>query len=189
MDSLKIKIMAATIDIFRSKGFKFTMSEVAAATGISKKTIYKIFDSKEELLLAIADYGNDRIQERKREILSSSLETAEKIRSVIIALPEDYLDLDFRKFDELAEVYPAVYARVVLHIENGWEPIFALLEQGMQEGRIRRIHVQILRGIISATIQNYLASGELSRCEIRYSDALQEMISIIMDGILAKGDD
>ncbi|MDN5378161.1 MAG: hypothetical protein PWQ76_416 [Clostridiales bacterium] len=186
MDDLKIKIIIHAINVFRKKGFKFTMSEVAADAGISKKTIYKVFESKEDLLLAIADYGNEKIQERKKEIISSNLETSQKIREVIIALPKDFIDLDFRKFDELAKTYPKVYERVAKHIEDDWEPIFELLEQGMREGKIRRINLQILREIISAAIKYYLASGELTRHGINYADALEETVSIIMDGILAK---
>lgn len=47
---------------------------------------------------------------------------AEKLRAVIIALPEEYTALDLQQMDLLDEKYPRVAARVREHLETGWEP-------------------------------------------------------------------
>ena len=42
---------------FKKKGSKFTMDDVASDLHMSKKTIYKEFDDKDELFYATVDYG------------------------------------------------------------------------------------------------------------------------------------
>ena len=41
------KILNAAIDEFAQRGLKFTMNDVAKNLGMSKKTIYTIYESKE----------------------------------------------------------------------------------------------------------------------------------------------
>ena len=53
---LKETILEGTIGIFNEKGLKFTMDDIAESLKISKKTIYKVFQNKEELFLAMVDY-------------------------------------------------------------------------------------------------------------------------------------
>ena len=52
---MKEKIIDAAIEEFTRNGLKFTMSDLAKRLGISKKTIYTFFDSKQSVLIAIAD--------------------------------------------------------------------------------------------------------------------------------------
>ncbi len=100
---------------------------------ISKKTIYAVYPSKEALLLDMVDDAFTRIHARKQRILDGPGTLAEKLRAVIIALPEEYTALDLQQMDLLDEKYPRVAARVREHLETGWEPTLALLEQAMGE--------------------------------------------------------
>lgn len=72
---------------------------------------------------------------RKQRILDGPGTLAEKLRAVIIALPEEYTALDLQQMDLLDEKYPKVAARVREHLETGWEPTLTLLEQAMGAGR------------------------------------------------------
>ena len=52
---LKERIVDVAIEEFTLMGLKFTMNDIARQLGISKKTIYTIFDSKKDVLEGIAD--------------------------------------------------------------------------------------------------------------------------------------
>ena len=62
--SLEIKIVNATIDIFREKGVKFTMDDLANRLGVSKRTLYENIDSKETLLNLLVDEVFDSVTEK-----------------------------------------------------------------------------------------------------------------------------
>ena len=101
----------------------------------------------------------------------------------MIAMPDQYAILDFRKLTELKEKYPKAYRNMRRHLENNWEPIISLLEQGMQEGKISKISVPILKTMMTASFDAFLSTDALKASKLAYNDALNDMMDIIMDGI------
>src|SRR5512136_504103 len=62
---------------------KMTMEDVAAEAGIGKGTIYLHFPSKEELVLSHVDRIVERVAARMREVASSGLTPAERVRRML----------------------------------------------------------------------------------------------------------
>lgn len=181
---LRARLREAGLELFRREGLHFTMQQAAQAIHISKKTIYCVYASKEELLLDMVDEAFASIHRRKQAILDGPGTLEEKIRSVIIALPESYSAMDLQQLELLDERYPRVAQRVRQHLETGWEPTLALLEQAMEQGLMRRVSLPVLQGMISAAIEHFLANRSLEAQGISYTQALEEMISIILEGVL-----
>ena len=167
-NELRTRLRAVGMELFRRDGLRFTMQQAAAMMHISKKTIYAVYPSKEALLLDMVDDAFTRIHARKQRILDGPGTLAEKLRAVIIALPEEYTALDLQQMDLLDEKYPRVAARVREHLETGWEPTLAL------------------QPMISASIEDFLADRALDAQGISYTDALDEMISILLEGLLVR---
>ncbi len=181
---LRARLREAGLELFREAGLHFTMQQAAQAIHISKKTIYCVYASKEELLLDMVDEAFASIHRRKQAILDGPGTLEEKIRSVIIALPESYSAMDLQQLELLDERYPRVAQRVRQHLETGWEPTLALLEQAMEQGLMRRVSLPVLQGMICAAIEHFLADRSLEAQGISYTQALEEMISIILEGVL-----
>ena len=185
-NELRAKLRAVGMELFRREGLRFTMQQAAEAIHISKKTIYAVYPSKEALLLDMVDDAFTCIHIRKQSIIDGPDTLPDKLRAVIIALPEEYTAMDLRQMDVLDEKYPKVAARVREHLETGWEPTLALLEQGMNEGVLRRVSLPILQHIISSSIEDFLADHTLEQQGISYTKALEEMISILWDGLAVR---
>ncbi|MDE6745253.1 MAG: TetR/AcrR family transcriptional regulator, partial [Oscillospiraceae bacterium] len=117
---LKKQIIKAAEELFKTEGLQFTMQDVAAALHISKKTIYTVYSSKETLLIDMIDDLFADIHNVKAEIAASEKSIEERIRAVIVALPEQYTAIDFRMLDALEEKYPTAAKRVREHLENNW---------------------------------------------------------------------
>lgn len=176
-------IVQEAIRQFQISGLKFTMNDVATSLHIAKKTIYQFYGSKEELLSAMLAYGFRGIQEKKQQILSSDLDLPDKIRMVMIAMPHQYQVLDFRRLSDLHEKYPAVSRELIGYLENDWEPVIRLLEEGVQQHRIRPVSIPILRAMFTASLESFLSSDMLMEENISYNEALEQMMDIIIDGI------
>ena len=69
-EKLRQDIILSTIEVFNDRGVTFTMSDVATNIHISKKTIYKEFDTKEELLDTVVDYIFDNIKAKEEQIMN-----------------------------------------------------------------------------------------------------------------------
>ena len=77
-------IVEAAAELFLGQGFLGTsMDEVAARAGVSKRTVYNQYESKEALFLAIVEHmtneGSDRVQTAMREPANAD-EVAEQLR-------------------------------------------------------------------------------------------------------------
>ncbi len=183
---LRERIIGAAAELFQRSGLKFTMQEVAAELNISKKTIYTVYSSKEALLVDMIDGLFSDIHRKKAELAAADAPVEERIRKVIVALPEQYAAMDLRLLDELEEKYPAAAKRVREHLETNWEPTIVLLEEGMSKGKIRRIPIPVLRQMIVASIEYFLSDEKNKDC---YADTLEAMIDIIMNGIREREDE
>lgn len=184
---MKEKIIEATIRVFNQKGLKFTMDDIAKELSMSKKTIYTVFEDKESLLFEMVDYCFDKIKESEDAVLSDeTLSTAEKIRKILGVLPESYMDIDFRQLYSLKAKYPKTYRKVEQRLESGWEKTIALINQGMEDGIIRPVNVQIVKMMLEASIEQFFARDILIRNGLTYQEALDEVVRVIVDGIIVR---
>lgn len=116
------KILNAAIDEFAQRGLKFTMNDVAKNLGMSKKTIYTIYESKEEMLLALADYCFQDIKKSEKIILQdNSMDVLTKIERIMVVLPEKYQNIGLSNLYQLKEKYPHVYQRTAKYLETDWD--------------------------------------------------------------------
>lgn len=181
----KLDILRSTIKVFNKKGLKLTMDDIAEYMGISKKTIYKHYDSKEEIFDQIVDYIFDGIKRREKEILAEEgLTLEQRTRKLLAAFPESYTEIDFTKLGDLKEKYPKIYRKLTRRLESGWEPTMALLEQGKEEGLYRQdANFTIFKIMMDASVARFFETDTLKKSRIAYIDALNQVVDILLTGI------
>lgn len=182
--TLRDQIQAQAMALFRANGLHFTMQQLAQALHVSKKTLYTVYPGKEALLMDLVDTAFAAIHRRKRQLIDGPGTVPQRVRAVIVALPDDYAALDLRQLAALDEKYPAVAARVRRHLETGWEPTLALLAQGVAEGSLRPVNLAVLRQMVTGAIEQLLARPDAAPA-LAYPAALAAMIDILMNGIEA----
>lgn len=180
----KERIINAAIDEFGKKGLKFTMDDIAKNLGMSKKTLYNIYDSKGEMFVDVADYCFADIKRSEKEILEdTSLDTLSKIRKIMAVLPEKYKNKGLSNLYVLNEKFPNIYTKVMEHLSTDWDSTIELLEQGIKEGVIRPVNIPVLKSMVESTYKYFMREGVLVENGISYEDALSEMVDIIIKGI------
>lgn len=185
-EKLRQDIILSTIEVFNDRGVTFTMSDVATNIHISKKTIYKEFDTKEELLDTVVDYIFDNIKAKEEQIMNDkSLSTVDKLRKILGAMPENYRDIDFQNVYPFLEKFPDVYRKMQYRLATGWENTISLIEQGKKEGVVRKnIDIRFVKVMLEASIEKVLSDDMLSRTGINYIDALDQIVDILVNGML-----
>ena len=94
---LRETILEGTIQAFNKKGLKFTMDDIAALLGISKKTIYTVFQDKNTLVSEMVDYCFDSIKESEQKVLSdTSLDTV--VRPIQIPILKTMMEATLEQF-------------------------------------------------------------------------------------------
>ncbi len=181
---LREKILMSTMEVFNNKGLKFTMDDIAKNISISKKTIYKVFNDKEEMFLELVDYLFDGIKDAEMQVANDpSLSTLDKIRKILGVMPNSYMDIDFRQLYMLRDKYPKIYEKVEERLENGWELTISLIEQGMREGVVRPVKIPVLKMMFEASLEQFFRRDVLISNKMTYQDGLAEVVDIIIDGI------
>lgn len=184
---LRETILHGTIKAFNQKGLKFTMDDIASILSISKKTIYTVFSDKEQLFLSMVDYLFDNIKVSEQQVLEDkNMSTLEKIRTILGVMPDSYKEIDFRQLYLLKDKYPKIYDQVEKRLETGWETTIALMEQGMEEGVIRKVQIPIVKMMMEASLEQFFKRDILLKQGISYTDALNEVVEILVDGIAVR---
>ena len=133
---MREKIIDTAIEEFTRNGLKFTMNDVAKALGISKKTIYTVFESKQDVLMAIADrYARDFTDMRQGIEADTELDTLEKLERLFCAIPTKYYNIGLSRIFELAQKYPKQYKYLMEAVSQGWALAEQYLEKGIREAK------------------------------------------------------
>ncbi|MBO4636588.1 MAG: TetR/AcrR family transcriptional regulator [Clostridiales bacterium] len=184
----EVKVFQSTIVAFNMYGLKLTVDQIAKTAGISKKTVYRDFESKEDVFLKLVDYLWDSIKMEEEDALSEEgLTIPERLRKIMSAMPSWYSAINLSQLSGLRETYPMVYEKVRNRLETGWEPTIELIRQGQSEGVIRKdIDVEIVKMMMDASLERFFEEDILDRNNIRYEEGLQKVVDILLTGICEK---
>ncbi|MCC6551450.1 MAG: TetR/AcrR family transcriptional regulator [Polyangiaceae bacterium] len=133
-------ILDATDRLLATRGFrKLTMDDIAAEAGVSRRTIYMYFPSKEEVGLSSIDRVVDATRARLEAIAGSGADPADVLRAMLIErvlYRVDRVSAYRTSLDELFEaVRPAYMARRRRYFEREAGMFAAVLEAGRARGR------------------------------------------------------
>ncbi|MCR5099213.1 MAG: TetR/AcrR family transcriptional regulator [Lachnospiraceae bacterium] len=184
MEQIEERLLEGALDVYRAKGAKFTMDDLAATLSMSKKTIYTIFPDKKTLLLNMVDYTFDCIKQGKEKALKKPhLTVVDRFRAVLSVMPEKFAGLDFTQIYSMKDKYPECYERIEKRLESDWELTIATLREGISSGEFRPVNEVIFQMMYESATERFLNGSELADNGIRYVDALNEMVDILIDGI------
>jgi len=167
---------------------KVTTDEIAAGLGISKKTLYKHFSSKVQLLESVMQLTMDEIKIGATEILEDqTLEFVPKLEKLLF-----FLGTRIRKLirqpllEDLRKKAPQVWQQVEDFREQMIKSKFtSLVEEGMKNGAFRRdLKKDVFILIYLNAIQQIINPESLSELPYTPNDIFQEIVKTLFTGIL-----
>jgi AcrR family transcriptional regulator len=159
------------------------MDDISSELGISKKTLYKYFDSKNQLISA----NVDRLVELEKRTFIEEVEKRsswfEKLDVMLtLYIPED---IPFKLVDELYRYFPEEKEKIEELAEFRQSLVLPLIEQGQKRGEIR---ADLNPAIITLVIHNIFMSPTdekvLKKQDITVKQLLEQMKKLFFYGIL-----
>ena len=186
-NDLRVRILDEASRQFNKKGIKFTMDDLAQSLGMSKKTIYTVFEDKRSIMTETIDrFFDDALIEEEMILNDDRLTIVEQLKAIIGNVPERYTQNDITQLYVLKEKYPSVYRHWQRCRENYWEGVGLLVNRGIEQGEIRPVSLPILKTMFQSTIEQFFQDDVLVKNHISYRKALYEVATILVDGIVAK---
>jgi len=147
----KERILVAAAALGAARGFDaISMADIGADAGIVGSGIYRHFDSKTAILVAMADRVMDRLMTRAARIISAGLDE----RQSLTLLVRDHIEVALTDHDALAVYHREVrtlpederrrLSRAQRHYIEEWVTLLAPLRPDLADGEVRlAVHAAI----------------------------------------------
>lgn len=131
---LRQRIVEHAIDAFRTGGIKgTTMSHIAGELKISKRTLYEVFENKEELLIACIEHNDKRQRAITKELHAKAENTIDFILHLFTHIVEDLKDINPDFLNDINQ-YPLVKKHLQEHRDHQRDEALEFFHQGVKEG-------------------------------------------------------
>ncbi|MDF0717717.1 TetR/AcrR family transcriptional regulator [Muricauda sp. 334s03] len=186
----KKEVLKCSVDNFTKFGSKhFTMDELAQTLGISKKTIYKYYPSKEDLVTASVKFLIDEFSFKVENIVYSH---KDPITSITLIYKSGFERLNqFRPsfIFGIKKYYPKAYdlfENFRSHMVN--KVIYGLLEKAKKEGIIvPEINLQLFCDLYYNKFEEILFKDDYFIDQYLNNDIFNHMIIYNLRGIIVSG--
>lgn len=189
-DQKKNLIDETALSIFLQQGFsKTTMDEIAEKAGISKKTLYQYYPSKDEMIVSIITGWVQFIGLEVRKICDSThLNYLQKLALILNTVHNRIPKGNSALFEDFRKKYRHIWKLIDAYRQKEIiSNVGFLLNQGIQEGLIRNdIDSELLILIYTNTITNTVNPETLSQTKYSAKDAFSALVRIFFEGILTE---
>jgi AcrR family transcriptional regulator len=186
-NNLRQRIIEAGRERFFASGFsKVTMDELVADLGISKKTMYKHFPSKDELVDAITDWQMIHVASRVKEIVNSPIGFIERIHNLWSFIGEMQSRISRQYRDDMRRFRPDLWKRIEdFRREHLIENATKLVDEGRRLGIFRQdVNKEILVLMYVSAIQAVLNPEVLVQHSFSAKEAFEAILRVMFDGTL-----
>jgi AcrR family transcriptional regulator len=173
---------------FFSHGYsQGTMDEIAAELGMSKKTLYVHFASKEALMTAVIDDLGREIRDSADALLANrQLNFAEKLRGFAEGMVERLTKTNPRLLRDLQRFAPDLYRRVAEMREKNIPYVFGrFIEEGQLAGMVRAdVRTDFAVAFFLSAMNGLVQPATMDRLGLGPRDIAPRAIELFFGGLL-----
>lgn len=168
---LKDRILDAAMKAFAEKGVKSAkMDDISSALSISKRTLYEIYDTKEQVIFEVLKRYHVT---KSEELAAYARDTSHDVLDIIIFLYRSHIKeegmLKPSFYDEIAK-YPQIVAFINQQKERSQHDFLQFVNRGVDEGYFRSdVNYYIISHIFEAL------SGYMQRTRLYENYSFEEL--------------
>ena len=170
----KEKLIQVALEQFLVYGIRaVTMDEIARQAGVSKKTIYEEFSSKEELVNASFDTALNEDECAFEKMMKDYEGAVDHLLRMTRYLRERFSSMNPLVLQELQRFYPKCWRKLEnFKKEHAWKGIVEVLENGKASGDFRKeINAEILAFMrleqITSSFSGNILNGKFSMLDFQ----------------------
>ena len=189
-DEVSRRVLDTACDQYMRLGFSgVTTDETARAAGISKKTLYQHFSSKDELLRSVVRENTEKHNNAIRSICrDESCSIGKRLKRMMNYLSGLFGELSPALVHDMRRSAPEVWSE----IEKGrqrciQEDFGALLKEGRERGDFRKdVDPKVFMMIYSETIRNVINPQAFEKLGVPPARVFETVYKVLFEGILTE---
>lgn len=183
----KQKILSAFTDLVKLQGFsKVTVDQLAEHTGISKRTIYRYFNSKEEIITSVVEDFVSQVAKELEQVVHSSSNPVETISNVTMVVCRNIRSMQPLALYDLQKHYPHLWEKIERFRANKIQQVFASLLTNNRQGNFKQINPTIFTAALLATIKAVITPAFIMEHNFSPEEVMQTIFTIFLYGIVEK---
>jgi len=185
----EVRIIEAATDRFMDAGlYKVTMDEIASDLRMSKKTVYKFFPSKEDLLKAIVHTMLKRVESEVQAIISSEKPFEEKFISILTLVGKILRRLSRPFMTDMQRFAPGLWKEIeTFRREKVFSKIQQIFRQAKKEGVFREdLDPDLFFLVLTTAMQGIMNPQVLSQQPFSAEEAFKGIFRILYEGALTE---
>lgn len=185
---MRERLLQAAMELMKRKGLKFTISDLAAELGTSKRTIYEHFESKEHIVGTLVDEAVSEVKRIEQGIYrDESLSCAEKLSAILAILPKGLQLGDHRLLSDLKRFAPEEWLKVDRLLQEEWGTVRAIIEEGVAAGQFRPVHVPTIVQLMKGASVSLFDADFLMNTDCTLAGAVRTMADVFVQGLIPEG--
>ena len=183
-DDIRQRAVETTSDIvLRSGNLSVRMDDVAQELSVSKRTLYEIFGSKEELLVECMNRHITRMSTMFEEEMSREEDVLTVFLKHLEVLISESREAGHSKFHDM-DKYPKLKKIFHEHLADMARRMRGFMELGVVQGVFRDdLNMDVLMKAFSA--MGAMANKESEKGEFRYDELIDGTLVVLLRGIAA----
>ena len=169
--------------LFFAKGFRtITVDEIAAQLKCSKRTLYEIAPSKQELFIFVIESWLDRIRHLGWQ---GALQHDDPKQRVMAYLEPGVIESRPASRQFLADLqsYRPALALLEAHQTQRTNVLMEIVEDGARRGKFKPFHSALVAEIFLAAVNRINEPSMLERSGVGFSQAFEELFQILTTGL------
>jgi AcrR family transcriptional regulator len=184
---LRSRIVIAARDLFLDHGYsKVTTSEIAQSIGISKKTLYKEFENKEEILRAVVIPKLRRAALEVDAVLANeSVPFLEKLKMIMTTIGHQQKRVSPVLLKDIYIHAPEIWKEIDEHRKRRFKRAEALFHEGSAKGIFRAdIRPEIIVRLYTSSVESLMSPTVLGELPCTSQEVFQAIMTILLEGVL-----
>lgn len=183
-------ILAFATEVFSQYGYQRTdVQLIADGLVLGKGTIYRYFSTKEELFLATVDRGMAALSKHINDSVCGLIDPIAKLATAMKAFLgyfDAHPELVELLIQERAEFRDRENPTFRQHREKNIGPWHALLENLMEDGRVRKMPAELITSVISDALYGKIFTTYYNSKKRSFQSQSDEVLTIVFAGILTE---
>jgi AcrR family transcriptional regulator len=166
------------------KGFKkVSLDRLAAEMVISKKTIYKYFPGKEDLVAACLNEINDELDKSVKDIFEEQHPSRDMLVSALIKIFIQ-MSANVNILQDLHRYYPELWSVFDERRAARIKLAERFIEKGIAAGQFHNVNVKVALFSYVAAVRTVINPSFLKTNKIEFNEAYESLITLFLNGLL-----